>query len=223
MTRRFASVVLDVDSTLSGVEGIDWLASLRGSDVAERIATLTERAMDGDLPLEAVYGERLALIRPTRFEVQRLSGVYRERLAPGAKDAIARMRRAGIRVVLVSGGVRQAIEPIAADVDAELHAVSLSWTASGDYAGFDDASPLVTQTGKESVVRGLSLPRPSIAIGDGSTDVAMRTVADEFAAFTGFVRRDAVAAAAKREFRTFDALATYVLEPAPDRAVDSTR
>ena len=42
---RFASVVLDVDSTLCGIEGIDFLAARRGPDVGERIAELTDRAM----------------------------------------------------------------------------------------------------------------------------------------------------------------------------------
>jgi phosphoserine phosphatase len=204
-------VVLDVDSTLSGVEGIDWLASLRGPDVARRIAQLTDRAMNGEMPLEAVYGERLAIIRPTRSEIDRLARVYRDSVAVGATDAIAQMRRAGVRVILVSGGVRQAIEPLATDVGAELHAVSLSWTASGDYQAFDERSPLVTQPGKESVVRELALPRPSIAMGDGSTDVAMRAAVDEFAAFIGFVRRDAVVAAAGHVFQTFAAFTTHVM------------
>ena len=34
---KFASVVLDVDSTLCGVEGIDWLAQRRGPEMADRV------------------------------------------------------------------------------------------------------------------------------------------------------------------------------------------
>ena len=56
---RFNSVVLDVDSTLSGVEGIDWLAALRGPEVEAWSAALTARAMEGLIPIEAVYGERM--------------------------------------------------------------------------------------------------------------------------------------------------------------------
>ena len=59
---RFASVVLDVDSTLCGVEGIDWLAQRRGGDVARRVRELTDRAMNGEIPLDSVYGERLAML-----------------------------------------------------------------------------------------------------------------------------------------------------------------
>ena len=46
---RYRSVILDVDSTLCGVEGIDWLARQRGADVAEQTALLTQRAMAGEI------------------------------------------------------------------------------------------------------------------------------------------------------------------------------
>ena len=74
---RYRSVILDVDSTLCGVEGIDWLARQRGADVADQTALLTQRAMAGEIPLESVYGERLALIRPTLREITALSAEYR--------------------------------------------------------------------------------------------------------------------------------------------------
>ena len=34
----FRTIVLDVDSTLCGIEGIDWLAARRGHAIAERVA-----------------------------------------------------------------------------------------------------------------------------------------------------------------------------------------
>ena len=55
------------------------------------------------------------------------------------------------------------------------------------------------------------LPRPLLAVGDGSTDVAMRDVADAFAAFTYFARRDAVVARADLEIASFAQLARVVL------------
>ena len=41
VTASFATVVLDVDSTLSGIEGIDWLAERRGPELAATIVALT--------------------------------------------------------------------------------------------------------------------------------------------------------------------------------------
>jgi phosphoserine phosphatase len=208
---RFASLVLDVDSTLCGVEGVDWLARLRGADIARQSAVLTERAMNGEIPIEAVYGQRLALIRPSRVEMDALAVIYRETLAPEAPDAIRAIRNAGVRIVLVSGGFRRAIEPVARELDVELRAVDVFWSDAGDYVGFDSTSPLSTQTGKLDVVRSLALSRPVLAVGDGSTDAGMRPAVDEFAAYTGFVRRDAVVAAADREIATYPQLVEAVL------------
>jgi phosphoserine phosphatase len=207
----FRSVVLDVDSTLCGVEGIDWLAERRGPDVARRIRELTERAMDGEIALDSVYGERLALIRPTVADIAALAQLYRATIAPGAESAIEKMKRAGVRVVLVSGGIRQAIEPLASDLDVELRAVELVFDRNGGYAGFDSASPLATQSGKLEVVRSLALARPALAVGDGSTDVAMRDGVDRFVAFTGFTSRAAVIANADAVAQSFDELTKLAL------------
>jgi phosphoserine phosphatase len=211
MKARFASVVLDVDSTLCGVEGVDWLARLRDDEIARKSAELTDRAMNGEIEIQRVYGERLDLIRPTRKEMDALSQVYRKTIAKGAKQAIAKLRGADVRLILVSGGFRPAIAPVARELGVDLFAVDVYWTDAGEYAGFERASPLTTQHGKLDVVRSADLPRPTLAVGDGSTDLGMRAAVDEFAAFTGFVRRDAIVAAANREIASFEQLVSVVL------------
>lgn len=214
----YASVVLDVDSTLCGIEGIDFLAARRGPKVGAEIAALTDRAMRGEIPLESVYGGRLAIIRPTRADIAALGEAYRRAVAPGAPDAIAAMRAAGVRLALVSGGIRQAIEPVARDLDfgaGDLEAVSISFDLGGDYTAFDAESPLTTQHGKADVVgKAIAdgrLTRPVLAVGDGSTDIAMAESADNFAAYTGFARREAVVKAAAFELRSFDELRKRVI------------
>jgi phosphoserine phosphatase len=193
---RYRSLVLDVDSTLCGVEGIDWLAERRGPEVARQVRELTSRAMEGEIPLERVYGERLATIQPTRDDVEALATVYLETLATGAASVITTLSRSGMRIVLVSGGLRPAIEPLARQLGVELCAVDIRFDARGSYADFEADSPLSTQRGKRAVVEGLSLARPAIAVGDGATDLAMRAAVDTFIAFTGFATRSAVVAAA---------------------------
>ena len=210
---KFASVVLDVDSTLCGVEGIDWLAQRRGPEVADRTRALTDRAMNGEIPLDAVYGDRLALIRPSADDIEALSRVYRQTLAPGAADAVRALLADRVQVALVSGGIRQAIAPLARELGVPVHAVELHWNARGEYTGFDESSLLVTQAGKRDAVRALALPRPSLAVGDGSTDVAMKDATDRFVAFTGFHRRAQVIAQAHGEVRSFAELLILVRGP----------
>jgi len=96
--------VLDVDSTLAGVEGIDWLASLRGPAAEARSAELTDKAMQGLIPLEEIYGQRLKSVRPTRAEIEALSRVYVQRMAPMARETVAYLRDDGVHLTIASGG-----------------------------------------------------------------------------------------------------------------------
>src|SRR5205823_765142 len=100
---RYATVILDVDSTVASIEGIDWLAALRSPDVASRIADGTNKAMEGAIPLEAVYAERLRLVAPRRDEIDALGRAYVTAIAPGARETVTALRAAGVRVMLFSG------------------------------------------------------------------------------------------------------------------------
>ena len=222
-TRRppsaFASVILDVDSTLCGIEGVDVLAARRGTEMGARVAAVTERAMRGELPLESVYAERLRLIQPTRADIVALADAYAAALAPGAAAAIAALRGAGVRVALVSGGILQAILPIARTLgfaEADCCAVALFFEDDCRYAGFDARSPMTTQEGKPAIVLALlaeqRVVRPLLAVGDGATDLRMREVADAFAAFTGFARREPIVAKADVEIASFEELTSFVLK-----------
>ena len=214
MATGFASVILDVDSTVCGIEGIDWLAQRRGAALGADVVALTDRAMRGEIALDAVYGERLALVRPTRQDVSALADAYAGALAHGAERAVARLRHEGRRVVLVSGGLREAIVPVGymlGIADADVHAVSVHFDAGGNYAGFDVASPLATATGKRAVAESMGLPMRVLAVGDGATDLAMRPAVDAFAAFTGFVARDPVVRSADFVIDSFDQLVELVL------------
>jgi len=211
---RYRSIVLDVDSTLSGIEGIDWLAEQRGAEIAARVSRLTALAMSGERTLDEVFELRLSEVRPTRGDIDRLGEAYVKSVAPGAVESIAAMQNAGVRTVMVSGGIREAILPLATFLGIapdDLHAVSASFTPAGGFAGFDRSSPLARQHGKRMVVEALGLDRPIMAVGDGVTDAEMRPAVDCFVAFTGFATRDAVVSQADATVSTFSELQELVL------------
>lgn len=210
----FATVILDVDSTVSGIEGIDWLARRRGDVVAHKVASLTNDAMRGAIPLDDVYGQRLAAIRPRRHELDALAAAYVEAIAPNCVETVARFRHAGVRTVLVSAGLRHALIRLALQLGVELsdlHAVDVRFDAGGAYTGYDVHSPLTTSNGKRSLIADLSLERPILMAGDGATDAAARGVVDCFVAYIGFVERDAVVKQASASVQSFDELAALVL------------
>lgn len=215
---RFACVVLDVDSTLSAVEGIEWLAALRGAEVSERVKANTVRAMSGELPLEDVYAERLELVRPTRSEVKTLGSAYIACVSPEAAAVITAIRAAAVRVVVVSGGLRQGILPLTRTVgvpDSDVYAVDIEFTPDGEYAGFDASSTLARSGGKPVLVRSLRLPEPVLGVGDGATDAELRTSVPPavgfFAAFTGVAAREPVVRVADYVVPDFSELLRVVM------------
>lgn len=211
---RFRTVVFDVDSTLTGIEGIDWLAARREPAVAREIAALTAQAMNGEVPIESLYGRRLDLVKPTATEVGELANAYRAAAAPRARQTVAEFNAAGLVVHLISGGLREAILPFADWLgvpDERVHAVGIRFEASGRYGGWDHQSPLATASGKGSLLARLDAPAPVLMVGDGVTDLATRAAGATFAAYTGFVRRDPVVRAADHVVTSFDELHTLVL------------
>lgn len=210
----YSTVILDVDSTLSGIEGIDWLAARRGPEVAQRTARLTAEAMTGERVLNEVYGRRLDIVRPTAREVSQLAEAYFDAVAPGAAEVLQRLSDAGVTVEVVTSGIYQAIAPFVARMGVgseRLHAVRLEFDAGGNYLSFDAATPLVVHGGKRIVAESLKLRRPVLAVGDGVTDAEIRPAADAFAVFTGFARRIPVVAIADHEAKSFSEVELLVL------------
>jgi phosphoserine phosphatase len=199
-THAFRSVVFDCDSTLSSLEGIDELAGPH----ADEIRRLTGAAMDGRIPLEEVYGRRLALIRPQRARVEALGEAYVRTLVPDAVPLVEALIWLGIDVRIVSAGLRPAVVRLATELglapDA-VAAVDIEFTGDGEFSGFDAQSPLTRSGGKPEVVSAWSLPRPSLLVGDGVTDLEAAPAVDRFVAYMGVVHRPAVAAGAATVLR----------------------
>ena len=201
--RRFRTVVFDCDSTLSAIEGIDELAAAHRAEVA----ALTDAAMRGEIPLEAVYGRRLALVRPSRDALAALGRHYVETLVPDARETVAALGAEGIETRVVSGGLRPAVLAVAATLgipEARVAAVDVTFDAEGAYAGYEEDSPLARSGGKRVLLeRWLSgAARPAMLVGDGVTDLEAQPAVDCFVAFAGVVGREAVLRAAEVVIRS---------------------
>ncbi|MEO7670973.1 MAG: HAD-IB family phosphatase [Longimicrobiales bacterium] len=195
--RRVDVVVFDCDSTLSGIEGIDELAR----EHAEEVAQLTAAAMRGEVALEQVYGQRLALVKPTRDAVARLGELYVSHIVPDAAEVVRALQAEGIRVRIMSGGLLPAVLVLARHLgiaDRDVAAVDIRFDDAGAYAGFDTASPLSRSGGKRALLEIWRREQSAsvMFVGDGATDLETRDVADVFVAYAGVVERAAVVAVA---------------------------
>lgn len=209
----FNNVIFDCDSTLSTVEGIDELARLTGHD--EDIASLTKRAMEGDIPLESVYGRRLKTASPTQDQVRQITKIYRENIVPYAKEIVDALQTLGIKVFIVSGGLIQPVMDFGVwlgiprdqifAVGMEYDQLAGEWWRYWEQPGGQnpraqymvyEANPLAGTGGKNRIIaakiRKVHQGR-TMLIGDGGSDLEASPEVDLFVGFGGAVYRERVA------------------------------
>jgi phosphoserine phosphatase len=99
----FKLIAFDMDSTLINIECVDEIADAVGRKA--EVAAITEAAMRGEITdFKDSLRRRLALLKGVTL--QDMERVYTERLRinPGAAELIEACHRAGLKVLLVSGG-----------------------------------------------------------------------------------------------------------------------
>ncbi len=209
----FDLIFFDCDSTLSTIEGIDELAKLKGKEW--RVGLLTQKAMDGDLDLEEVYGKRLQAIRPTRGQLKAIEDRYAETIVSDVPAVLEALRFLGKQIFIISGGLAEPVRGFGKrlGVDpANIRAVEVEYNElSGDWWRYHEPGsqhrqtyldynegPLTVTSGKPDIIKELSAGKHGrrLMVGDGSSDLATHTVVDLFVGFGGVVARDKVKAQA---------------------------
>ena len=195
-------LLLDCDSTLSSIEGIDELGRLRGPETFKAVEDMTNAAMNGGTPMEAICAKRLDIIKPTAAELAAIGAKYIATVEPTAVASLAQLRAAGWKIAIVSGGFTQAIRPLADFLGIErVEAVVLKFHADGSYAGFDDSCPTCRTKGKNVVARRLRDEYEAghiVMVGDGASDLEVKGDADLVVGFGRYVQRPKVVAGADK-------------------------
>jgi phosphoserine phosphatase len=189
---------IDCDSTLSTIEGIDELARAAGPEVYAKVAEMTRAAMHGEIGLDEVFAKRINLISPDRATCEHVANLYLEKMVPGAKQLAADLRRAGWTPIILSGGFKQLIEPLARAIGIEhVEAVPLLLDENRNYQGYDASHPASHTMGKCQVIRewqAAILPTATVMMGDGASDLETHECVDAFICYTGVVDRPNVSA-----------------------------
>lgn len=94
-------IVFDMDSTLIQAEVIDEMAKVHG--VGEKVISITERAMNGELDFNAALKERVALLKG--MKVEKLEQILAKiELTNGTEQFIRTVKSLGYKVAVISGG-----------------------------------------------------------------------------------------------------------------------
>ncbi len=206
--------VVDFDSTFTTVEALDILGEIalpqgaEGDAVRAEIALLTNQAMNGEIGFGEALRRRIELLGLRREHLDILVARLRDLVSPSIRRNRAFFERHAGRVILVTGGFHEYVDPIAAEhgVPAQ-HVLANRLIFDGDrVVGVDETNPLSQDGGKITAVRGLDLQGEVVVVGDGWTDYEIRQAgaADRFYAFVENASRAKVTAAADHVAASFD-------------------
>jgi len=166
--------ISDMDSTMIGQECIDELADFAG--LKERIAAITERAMQGELDFEQALRERVGLLAGLSVDAITECLATRIQPMPGAKMLVETLKRLGCRTVLVTGGFHHFADPVAAQLGFEHVVGNRLEVADGKLTG-GLTGPIVDSAVKKATllaeVEAAGEGAVSLATGDGANDIPM--------------------------------------------------
>jgi phosphoserine phosphatase len=169
----FKLLVMDMDSTLITMETIDELADM--VDIKAEVAKITESAMRGEIEYDESLRRRLALLKG--LDENALQRVYDERLrfSPGAETLLEKVRAAGIRTLLVSGGFTYMTDRLKTRVNLDYTRSNALEIINGKLTG-QVIGDIVNADMKRStllrVASELGITRAQIAgVGDGANDL----------------------------------------------------
>lgn len=170
-------------------ESLEVLLARARPDRAEEIRAITDAGMEGRISLRESLERRLALARPTRAGVEALGREALRWITPGMEGGFG-----GPEVWLVSGGLEEALLPVAARLGVprgHVLATRARWAPDGELLDLD------VRDKPEQIRRiAAAMPPPRILVGDGMTDYEpfRLGLVDRFIAFTANARRRSVLA-----------------------------
>ncbi len=169
----FRLLVMDMDSTLITMETIDELADM--VNLKAEVAAITTQAMRAEIDYDESLRRRLALLKD--LDVSALQRVYDERLkfSPGAERMLEKIRGAGIRTLLVSGGFTYVTDRLKTRINLDYTRSNTLETTNGKLTGAvigDIVNADIKRTTLLQIAKELGLRREQVAgVGDGANDL----------------------------------------------------
>ena len=214
-------VVFDLDNVIINGEAIDEIAKL--VNVQEKVAEITEQAMNGDLEFETSIKERVKLLKGASVEeIKKLASEME--LMNGAKETIETLKEKGIEVAILSGSFDLITDSLKDKIDFDHIYINTLVENDGILTG-EVTGPLVKGSKFEILSELIQEKNLSfencVAVGDGANDISMIEAAEYGIAFNA---KPAVKEAADIIIETNDLteVLTIINNLNPDEDVENT-
>ena len=195
--------IIDFDSTFTQVEALDELAriSLRERPdrelIYQKIADLTNQAMDGKLSFRESLAGRVQLLEANKDHLKQLVKHLKKQVSTSFSRNKNFFKHHADDVLIVSGGFKEFITPVVLPFHIKkenIYANTFVFNKEGKITGFDDTNPLSDEGGKVKLLRELQLQGEIHGIGDGYSDFQLKEsgMIKKFYAFTENIERKAV-------------------------------
>ena len=175
----FKLLVIDMDSTLITIETIDELADLVGRKA--EVAAITAQAMRGDIEYDESLRRRVEVLKG--LPESALEHLYTERvkLSPGAERLLAGVKKAGLKILLVSGGFTHVTERLKTRLGLDYVRSNTLAVRDGKLTGELEGRIVNADGKREALLAVRNEVRATrdqvIAIGDGANDLKFMNVA----------------------------------------------
>ncbi len=195
--------IIDFDSTFTKVEGLEALAEIalhnkpNKKKILEKIETLTEKAMQGDISFRESLEKRLALLPANKDHLELLIERLQKQISTSFSRNPAFFIQNKEAIFIVSSGFQDFIIPVVERLGLSaknVYANTFTYDKEGNITGFDEDNILSTNNGKVKLLQQLDLQGDVYVVGDGYTDYEMKAagLANKFYAFTENVAREKV-------------------------------
>ena len=166
-------VVFDLDNVIIDGEAIDEIGKL--ANVEDKIAEITEKAMQGEIDFETSIKDRVQLLEGTSIEdIEKVADELP--LMDGASETIARLKDEDIDVAIISGSFDVVADKIKEKLGIDAVYTNSFTVEDGKLTG-EVTGPLVSRS-KLDVLKdhveqaGITLDEV-VAVGDGANDISM--------------------------------------------------
>jgi phosphoserine phosphatase len=173
-SRRKELLMADMDSTIVTSETLDELAAEAG--IKDKISSITERAMRGELDFHDALRERVGLLKGLSANCLKTT-LNNTEISAGAYILVKTMRKHGAFCALVSGGFTYFTGTIAAQLGFTAHHGNVLNIEDGKLSGTVQ-EPILDKNSKLNFLKlyceELEIDlNDTIAIGDGANDLPM--------------------------------------------------